>query len=280
MVSTAALLIRLAGDAPPLVIGAYRLGTASLVVVPLALWRGELQRFPVRLVLPGLLSGAFLAMHFGFWITSLDHTSVASSVLLVTTNPLLVAVASPLATGDRPSRRTVTGILVALAGSATIAYSDAGVDPGSVYGNALALLGSVTVAGHFLIGRQLRAELSLLAYVAAVYPVAALCLVVAAGVAGQPLVGFPVGALPWMVLLGLGPQLLGHSSLNWSLRHVSAVAVTTVVMAEPIGASVLVWGVLGEAPTVLQALGGAVVLAGVYLALTGERRAAGRRAVV
>ncbi len=271
MVSTAALLIRLAGDAPPLVVGAYRLGIASLVVLPLALVRGELRGFPRSLLLPGLASGVCLALHFGFWISSLQHTSVASSVLLVTTNPLLVAAASPLVPGDRPSHRTVAGILVALSGSAAIAYGDAGIDPGSLFGNALALAGSAAVAAHYLIGRQLRARLSLLAYIAVAYPVAAVCLLLAAVATGNPLTGFAAPAYLWMVLLGLGPQVLGHSSLNWALKHLSAVAVTAAVMGEPVGASLSVWLVLGEAPTLLQVAGGAVVLAGVFLALKPER---------
>jgi drug/metabolite transporter (DMT)-like permease len=211
-------------------------------------------------------------MHFGFWISSLRHTSVASSVVLVTTYPLLVAAASPLVTGDRPARRTVLGILVALAGSAVIAYHDAGVSEGALWGNLLAVLGSATVAGHFLIGRRLRVRLSLLAYVAVVYPVAALCLLAAALAAGDTLAGFAPATYLWMALLGLGPQVLGHSTLNWALKHLTAVAVTTAVMAEPVGASLLVWLALGEAPARLQALGGAVVLTGVALALTAERQ--------
>lgn len=273
-VSTAALLIRLADEAPPLVIGAYRLATASLVVAPLALARGELRGLGRRHAATAVASGAFLAAHFGFWISSFQHTSVASSVLLVTTSPLLIAAVSPLVTGDRPTARMVAGVLLAIAGTGVIAYGDAGVDRGSLWGNALALLGAAAVAGYYLIGRQLRASLSLLAYVAVVYPVAAVCLVTAAVASGGALTGYAPATVGWMVLLGLGPQVLGHTSLNWALKYVSAVTVSTVVKAEPVLASLLVWLVLGEAPTVLQVTGGAVVLAGVYLTVSGEGAAA------
>lgn len=271
-VSTAALLIRLAGDAPALVIGAYRLTTASLVVLPLALARGELRGLGRSAVMSAVASGAFLAAHFGFWISSFEYTSVASSVLLVTTSPLLVALVSPLVTGDRPSARTLLGILIALTGSTAIAWGDAGIDPGSLFGNLLAVLGAVAVAGYYVIGRALRARLSLLAYVSLVYPAAALGLIGTALAFGHPLVGYSPATVLWMVLLGLGPQVVGHSSLNWVLKYMSATAVSTVVKAEPVIASVLVWLLLGEAPTVLQVTGGTVVLAGVYLALSGERR--------
>ena len=274
-VSLAALIIRLAAEAPPLVIGAYRLTTASLVVVPLALMRGELRGLTRAGVVPALLSGAFLAAHFGFWISSFEHTSVASSVLLVTISPLFVAMAAPLFTGDQPTRRMVIGILIALAGTGFIAYGDAGADPGSLWGNFLAVMGAVAVAGYYIIGRRLRASLSLLAYVALVYPTAALGLIIAAALSGNNLVGYAPPTLLWMALLGLGPQVIGHTAFNWALKYVDPVVVSTVVKAEPVIASLLVWLVLGEAPTLVQAAGGAVVLAGVYLTVSGE--AAGGR---
>lgn len=271
-VSTAALIIRLAGEAPALVIGAYRLTTAALVVLPLALVRGELRGLTWAVALPAAASGAFLAAHFGFWISSFEHTSVASSVLLVTTSPLFIALAAPAFTGDRPTRRMIFGIGVALSGTGFIAYGDAGVDPGSLWGNALAVLGAVAVAGYYIIGRRLRSGLSLLAYVALVYPSAALGLIGGALLSGNSLVGYAPGVALWMVLLGLGPQVIGHSSLNWALKYVDPVVVSTVVKAEPVIASLLVWLALGEAPTWVQAAGGAVVLAGVYLTVSGERR--------
>jgi len=273
-VSAAALIIRLAGEAPPLVIGAYRLTTAALVVLPLALLRGELRGLTWAVAAPAMASGVFLAGHFGFWISSFEHTSVASSVLLVTTSPLFIALAAPVFTGDRPTRRMILGIAIALSGTAFIAYGDAGMDSGSLWGNSLAVLGAVAVAGYYIIGRRLRAGLSLLSYVALVYPTAALCLIGSALVVGNSMLGYAPGVAVWMVLLGLGPQVIGHSSLNWALKYVDPVVVSTVVKAEPVIASLLVWLALGEAPTWVQAAGGAVVLAGVYLTVSGERRPA------
>lgn len=272
-VSSAAIIIRLAGEAPPLAIGVYRLAVASLVVLPGAqlVAPGALAAYTRRTLSGAVLSGLFLALHFAFWITSLGYTSVASSVVLVTTAPLFVAPISHWLTGDRVSWRMVLGILVALGGTAVIAFGAAGADPGALLGNGLALLGAATVAGHHLMGRRLLRELPVAAYISVVYPTAALALFVAALASGGPLAGYAPETYGYLVLLALIPQVLGHSSLNWSLSRLSAVAVSTAVMAEPVGATLLALLLLGEAPRPTELLGGAIVLAGVYVALRGER---------
>lgn len=271
--SSAAVLIRLADEAPALVVGAYRLTIASLAVLPTAslLAHRELRGYTKELFPLALASGVLLALHFSFWITSLYYTSVASSVVLVTTNPLLVALLSHWFTRDKVSRMAVLGIVVALSGSSLIAFTDAELGLGALQGDVLALLGSAAVAGHVLVGRRLRRELSLLAYVAVAYPVAAAVLVGAAALAGGPLTGFAPATYSYLLLLGLLPQLLGHSSLNWALGHLSAVAVSSAVMAEPVGATLLAFLFLKEVPRVSQIVGGAVVLSGVYLVLRSEQ---------
>ncbi|HLC30934.1 MAG TPA: DMT family transporter [Dehalococcoidia bacterium] len=273
-VSSAAVIIRLAGEAPALVIGAYRLGIASLVVVPAVSFIAprDLRAYPRHLIPQVLASGVLLALHFAFWIASLDYTSVAASVVLVTTAPLMVAPLSYWLTGDRVTRQTLGGILIGLIGIGLIAFGNALSEAGSLVGDGLALLGAAAMAGHQLAGRRLRRRLSLPAYIAVIYPVAAVALWGAAGISGGPLIGFSAATYGYLLLLGLLPQVLGHSMLNWSLGHLSAVAVSTAVMAEPVGATVLAFLVLGEAPGMNEVLGGAVVLGGVYLALRGEGR--------
>ena len=127
------------------------------------------------------------------------------------------------------------------------------------------------MAGYYIAGRSLRERLSILGYVAPVYGAAAVILLTAALATGARLTGFDAQVYGWLVLLAVLPQLLGHSSLNWSLGYLPATIVATAVMAEPIGASVLAWAVLDEAPPVTTAAGGALVLAGVFTTLTGAR---------
>jgi len=266
-VSFAAIFIRLA-DAPPLVIAAYRLCLASLVVVPAAWMRSrkELQNLSRREVILALLSGAFLALHFGLWIASLSYTSVASSVVLVTANPVFVSIASYLLFRERLGKQVITGIVVCLAGAVLIGYGNWQLGPQPLLGGVLALLGALAVAGYLLIGRRLRRNISILSYVALTYSSAALLLLAAALVAGYSLFGYSPTTYGMMVLLAVVPQLLGHTSLNWSLRFVSATLVTIAVLGEPVLATAFAFAILDEAPTITEIIGGTLILAGIFVA--------------
>ena len=215
-------------------------------------------------------SAVCLAAHFAFWITSLEHTSVASSVVIVTSNPVLVAIGAAVLLRERTSARALAGVGVAIAGGVVIALGDWDLGDRRLYGDLLALGGAVAVAGYYIAGRSLRERLSILGYIAPVYGTAAVLLAVAALATGSQLTGFDVEVYGWLVLLAALPQLVGHSTLNWSLGYLPATLVATAVMAEPVGASLLAWAVLDEAPPVTSVAGGALVLVGVFTTLVGE----------
>jgi drug/metabolite transporter (DMT)-like permease len=291
-VSTAATMIRLAGDPPnsvaPLAIATWRVGLAALILVPVTLATGGLGRDGLRAWRRsewtlGLLSGLLLGVHFATWITSLSLTSVASSVTLVTTTPIWVAIGGAIFLRERPSRLGWAGILVATAGAVTLALLDArssgprGTSAGdAVLGDALALVGALAASGYFLIGRRLRTAVPLRLYIQVVYGVAAVCLVAMAVGSGVRLSGYPATAYVWLILLALGPQLVGHTSLNWGLRYVSPAAVAALTLAEPIGSMALALLLLHEPITVPKAFGAAVILAGIYVVAREEgRRSAG-----
>ena len=282
IVSTAALLIRWAIDAgaSPLAIAAARLALAAAVVVPLALVRrrAELAALRPRDWLIAALSGALLAVHFATWIASLQLTSVASSVALVTTNPLWVGLASWWLLRESPSRKTLQGIALAAFGTALIivsdlAQSDAAIASGRqpMLGNLLALAGAVAISGYLLVGRRLNLKLSLLAYVAIVYGAAAIVMNVMASGAGQGIDQIPTEAWLPIVLMALGPQLLGHTLINAALRSLSATYVALAILGEPVGSAILAWLLLGESVAPLQLAGFAALLAGIAVAATGER---------
>jgi len=266
-VSFAAVLIRLA-DAPSLVIAAYRLCLASLILAPIT-WmnsRQELRRLARREVILAVASGAFLALHFALWIASLSYTSVATSVVLVTITPIFVAIASYLLFKERLTRRIVAGIFVCLAGAIFIGYGNWQIGSESLYGGVLALLGALAVAGYLLIGRKLRQDVSLLSYSILVYGSAALMLLVAVLVRGYPLFDYSGDTYIMLILLAVVPQLMGHMSLVWALRFVSATLVTIAVLGEPVGATILAYLILGEAPTWSEIVGGVLILAGIFVA--------------
>jgi drug/metabolite transporter (DMT)-like permease len=283
-VSSASIFIRFAQeDAPSIVIAAFRLTIASLVLSPIA-WlrhRAELRALNRRDLLLGLLSGFFLAVHFATWITSLEYTSVASSVVIVTTTPLWVALLSPLVLRESIGRAVAIGLMLSLAGGVIVALNEVCTLTGeqfscsngeaffqstSALGNTLALLGAFSAAGYLVIGRNLRKKLSLIPYIFVVYGIAALVLLATMFAFGEAPVGYPPITYMWFLLLALVPQLLGHSSFNWALGYLPASFVSISLLGEPIGTIILAYLLLQESPAPLELIGAILILLGIYIA--------------
>ncbi len=265
-VSSAAVLIREAA-APALVIAAYRLGLAAIPTGFLTLVVGREAVNEDGNWRWSVLAGTFLALHFGFWIASLQQTSVISSVVLVTTNPLFVAIASSLLLGERVRGATWAGIAVATAGAAAMAGGDIRSGLTAVRGDIFALLGAVFSAGYLMVGRKARPASSWLGYIGVVYSVAAVLLVLAALVARDGFTGYSAKTYVMLALLAVVPQLIGHSAINWSLAYIPAAIVAVAILGEPVGATALAAATLGEVPGVLEVGGAFLVMAGVYVAL-------------
>jgi drug/metabolite transporter (DMT)-like permease len=276
-ISFGAILARFAQGygLPSLTIAALRLGLAALIITPVALWqsRRALLGMNRRQLLLTLGAGFFLALHFATWISSLEYTSVASSTALVTTNLLWIGIASFVLFGDRPGRLMAIGIVISISGSLLIFWSDSSHGaPGSnpMLGNFLALVGSWCFSAYLLIGRRLRADMPLPAYIWLAYGAAALFLLFACLLAGVPLVGFSAPAYTVALGMALLPQLLGHTAYNWSLKHVSPTFVAVVTLGEPVGSAAMAWVFFGESFALLQGAGFVLLLSGIYLAARGE----------
>jgi drug/metabolite transporter (DMT)-like permease len=271
--STGAIFIRLA-DAPPLVTAAWRLTFASAVVIPVALATSsaELAALSRRDIRVAIVSGAALAAHFATWVASLDHTSVASSVVIVSTTPLWVGLAAPAVLGERASRKLLAGILVAFIGGVAIGWGDFTRGGAAAFGDLLALCGAWAAAAYFMIGRRLRASMSLIPYIALVYGTAAVILVAAALAAGDPLFGYEPSTWSAFVAMALLPQIVGHSSFNWALQHLSSTFVSGTALGEPLGSTVLAWLVLDEAPPPATVFGGSLILIGLFIAARAETK--------
>ncbi len=277
--SSAAVLIRMC-DAPPLVIAAYRLGIASLLLLPIAglKCRDEIKAIAGRDKVALLLSGFFLGLHFALWITSLSHTSVASSVLLVTTSPIFLGLGGRLILRESIDSQTGIGIVTSMIGTGVVTLADWGRGDHAFSGDLMALGGALAISGHLMIGRSQRQRLGLLAYITVVNTTAAISLVAMALALGYDLLGYDKGTYVLFVCLALGPQLLGHTSFNYSLKRVQPVVVALVLLAEPIGSAVLAYVVLGEAPGPSLVLGGAVILCGIGLAVWPRRSGSTQKA--
>jgi drug/metabolite transporter (DMT)-like permease len=282
-VSTASIFIRQAQqDAPSIVIAAVRLSLASLVLAPFALhkYRGEIRSLTRRDWILATISGLFLSIHFATWITSLEFTSVVSSVVLVSTGPLWVALLSPIFLREIPSRwawigmgfALLGGIIVSLGGSCAISSSQLACPPliggeadSTLLGNFLALLGAWAVAVYLMIGRNLRARINLIPYIFIVYSIAAITLNIYMLATGESPIGYPPTTYLWMICLALLPQLIGHSSYNWALRYMPASLVAVTTLGEPIGSTILAFILLRESPSVITLVGGVLILIGIYM---------------
>ena len=271
-VSFAAVLIRLA-DAPSLVIAAYRLCLAALILAPFAvkLSGRELRKIPGRNLAMMLLAGGFLALHFGLWVTSLSYTSVATSVVLVTATPIFTAVASYLLFKEKLTVKIVLGITVSIGGSVVIGYGNWSIGTNQLLGAGLALAGALAIAGYLLTGRRLRRTTGLLSYTFVTYSSAAVLLLITALASGYSLSGYSGNTYLMFVLLALIPQILGHSSLNWSLKFMPATMVTIAVLGEPIIATTLAFLILNESPTLTEIIGGILILGGILIAFRGNK---------
>ncbi len=280
-VSTAAILIRLAQaeGAPSLALAAGRLWVAALALTPLVLrrHRAELRAVHGRTLGWALLAGVALGLHFATWITSLEYTAVVNSVTLVTSTPLWVALAAPFVLGEKPSRAAALGLALALSGGVLVGLSGAVGEPPTrrapALGNSLAIFGAWMAAIYFLIGRKVRARVGLTVYVWLVYGMAALVLSGALIAARVPVTGYPARAYLWVLLMGLVPQLLGHSAFNYALGFLPAAYVSLIILGEPIGSGLLAILILDEWPVALQLVGATLILAGIAVASQSDTAA-------
>jgi drug/metabolite transporter (DMT)-like permease len=278
----ASILIRFAQNAglPSLIIATCRVLLASLLLTPLAWGRyGEqLREMKARDRWLIIASGLLLGLHLYSWIASIGFTSVASSVALVSTHPLWVGLASVFLLREKLKLGSWLGILLTLLGSLLIAYSDgtnaqsSGSAP--LLGSGLALMGAITAAGYFLLGRTVRKRVVIIPYIWLAYSSAALTLLIIAVLSGQinsSLLHFPWQGWLFVVGLTLGPQLLSHSAFNWVLRYLSPALVTVAILGEPIGSAILALFFFKETFLPLQSLGFSVILLGVLIAALAER---------
>lgn len=277
-VSFSAIFIRLA-EAPALTIAFYRTGIAAALLLPFALvrQREELRALTRRQGAIAVVAGAMLALHFAVWITSLSYTTIAASVVLVTTQPIWVVAFSWMLFGERLRKLVLVGVLVALAGAVVVSGGDfaSPARPRALEGDLLALAGAITAAAYFVAGRHLRRDVSLATYAGLAYGTCAVFLLPVALLSGAQLGGFPAKTWGLFVLMALVPQMLGHTVFNFLLRDVEATVVAISVMGEPVGATLLALAIFGETPPANAILGGGLILAGIYVAITAQAR--GRR---
>jgi drug/metabolite transporter (DMT)-like permease len=270
--SWAAPLIRLC-HSDPLVIAAYRMIFASLILLPVYLSQRE------RIVFPRgrerwlvALAGAFLAGHFAVWITALTLTSVSSATVLVTIQPLFLTVLAHVILKERVDKWGYLAIVLALTGAAPISWGDLRLSEGHLIGDLLALSGALLAAFYLLIGRTLVGKLGTINYTLPLYATSALLLTAMMFIFGKTQLPGQTHDYLWFVLLAVVPTLLGHSLFNYSLKHFKAHLVGIVILGEPIMASLWALMLFDESPTLMTALGAALIFAAITFSFGHERK--------
>jgi len=284
--SSAAILIRLAldEDMPPLLIACARLLIATVVLTPIVLrtYRERIAGLSSDELKLIALSGICLAVHFTAWVTSLQYTTVLVSVVIVSTGPIWVAILEVIFLHIRLSRLVMLGLLVALMGGVIIGIplngaldaAQAAEDlDATLTGALLSLVGALTVSVYMLIGRKLRTKLPVIPYVWLVYGVASIGTLIVIGLTSTPVTGFRAQGYFVLLAMGLVPQLLGHSSLNYLLEYFPAAMVSMFSQLEPIGSAILAVILFREQPPGKQIVGSVIIIIGVILASRGEIRA-------
>lgn len=270
-ISWSAVLVRLC-EAPAMVIASYRLGLSVLILAPWwLLARPKSQTAYSREKMGWLmLSGLCLALHFLAWIEAVQRAPVAIAVTLSSTHPIIVGFLSRVFLRESFGGWKVLGALLAVLGAAGMAWEAKVEDAYGMGGYLLALGAAFFFSVYMLVGRKLRAGMQLMRYILPTYGSAAVWLLLATGLSGLPLTGFSPKTYLMFALLALIPTVIGHSSLNWALGHVTATLVAISVLGEPVGASLLAWAFLGEKMGFWRILFGGLVLAGIYTAARAE----------
>lgn len=266
-VSTSSIFIRWS-EAPPLVLASYRLGIASLFMILAAWYTGQLPQLwnmNKRESLSMVLSGFFLFLHFATWITSLSYTTVATSVIIVNTSPILVALLSYLFLQETLSLKTCVGIVLSVVGAFLIGLSNPVEE--NVTGIFLAFIGAIGLAVYLVLGRNLRRNLDTFAYVSGVYSVSFIFLLLSSLAFRQSFSGYPAREYILFFLLALIPSSIGHTLYNYCLKYLKAAVVSVSLLGEPICATIMAILFFREIPTLYVIGGGILVIGGIYLAI-------------
>lgn len=271
-VSASAIFVKLC-SAPSGVIAFYRLFFSVLFMLPVFLtkYAPEIKLITKRDWMFSLVAGILLAFHFILWFESLNYTSVASSTVLVTLQPLFAFVGTYFFFKEKLSAKAILSGLIAVAGSVIISWGDFKISGSALFGDALAIAACAFVTGYLLFGQTVRKRLSLVTYTFVVYFISSVTLFIYILAAQEPLFPYKTNEWVYFVLLALIPTLLGHTLFNWSLKWISASTISMAILFEPVGATILAYYLLNENILWSQIIGGAIVISGISLFIIDER---------
>jgi len=272
-ISFGSIFIRLSNDVPPIMIATYRLFFSAIILSPF-LYRkwNEFKKLDRKEWLLCVLSGVFLAAHFITWISSLQYTSIANSVVLVTLNPIFVGILSYFFLKEKITKNLVFGVMLSVVGTIVLTFSNFsegivttnGKMP--VLGNLLAITGAVMASFYIIIGSKIREKRDLITYITIVYTVAAIILTIVSIISRLHFTGYKFSSYIYLILLAVLPQMIGHTSFNWALKHLKSSVVAITTMGEPIGATILAFIIFKETLNLWQISGILLILIAIWIA--------------
>ncbi|KGR75028.1 DMT family transporter [Ureibacillus sinduriensis] len=265
-ISLSAIFVKLA-EAESGVIAFYRLLFSVLIMSPLFFYKysHELKELTKRDWVFSSIAGIFLAFHFILWFESLNYTSVASSTVLVTLQPLFAFIGTYFFFKEKLSVKTILSGIIAIMGSFLISWGDFKVSGSALYGDLLALIACGLITGYLLFGQDVRKRISLVTYTMVVYSISTICLFLYVLVKGESFGPYPPMTWIWFLLLAIIPNLLGHTLFNWAVKWVSTNVISIAVLFEPIGAAALAYFIFAERLMISQITGGLIVIIGILL---------------
>ncbi len=270
-ISLGSILIRLTDDVHPVMIATYRLLFSSIILIPIfRIKKLSFRGLSSKEWFLCVISGVFLALHFITWVSSLQYTSVANSVVLVTMSPIFVGFFSYLLLKEKLSKNLIIGIFISIAGSLilTLSMGQTSILQASnpILGNILALLGAITVSFYIIIGSIIRKKYDLITYITIVYSIAAIVLLFTSFALNLSFAGYKTTSYVYMLLMAILPQMIGHTTFNWALKHLKSSMVAITTMGEPVGATIMAYFIFNETLNVSQISGIILIFFAIYLA--------------
>ncbi|MDR7811387.1 DMT family transporter [Lacrimispora sp.] len=266
--STSAIFVRLA-NAPSAITAFFRLLFAALLLLPFLLTSKENRRQLLSLSKKqwtlGILSGLLLSAHYMLWFESLRHTSVASSTVIVTLQPLFSIAIGFVFLKERFHKLAIVGCLIAIAGCFLIGWGDFQISSQALFGDLLAFLAAGFISIYFFIGQAIRKELSAVPYSVISYLSSSLFLGCCAIIERSSFTGYP--AATWMAFGGLAliSTVFGQFIFNWLLKWIPATVISMSILGETIGTCILAYFILNEAISFQQGVGITTILLGLVL---------------
>ncbi|MGE8207523.1 DMT family transporter [Heyndrickxia sp. NPDC080065] len=272
-VSASAILVKLctAGSG---VIAFYRLFFSVIIMLPIFLTKNikELKEISKRDWIFSIVSGICLAFHFILWFESLNYTSVASSTVLVTLQPLFAFVGTYIFFKESFTIKAIFCGIFAIIGSIIISWGDFSISGIALFGDLLAFIACMLVTTYLLFGQDVRKRISLMPYTFIVYAISSFVLIIYVLIVGESLI--PSNNMDWIyfLLLAILPTLLGHTLFNWAVKWLSTSIISMAILFEPIGASILAYFILKESILWTQVIGGAIILVSISIFIINERK--------